>query len=220
LELHWSPYPRTFLEEIDVEIRDLATSAGSGVFKRWGVGQGVVSVVLRASEEALAADLRERYGDAVDLAVGVFRYPGMVPLHPLMDPPGERPPLLPTHLAVVSTPEGLTVQSGNDLMSTLVARNNYPAELAVETNGQVTALVVDPKTGERVGGFTGAQHLPRVLFRIAPGGTTEIPLVVGTASFLQGLGYAVTPGRWSIEVILRIIDHGRYRTPLLPIDIV
>jgi hypothetical protein len=216
LELRWSPYPRTRLEEIEAEIRRLATSGESGTVKQWGLGQGVVNVVLRASEELLAADLHERYGDALELAVGFFRYPEKTPRYPLMKPPGERPPLLPAEVAEVSTPEGLTVDSGNDLLSALLTHNNTAEELVVETNGQVTARVVDPETGEPVGGFTGAQHLPRILFRIAPSESRDIPLLIGTASFVQRLGYALPPGRWSIETTLRITNHGAFRTPLLP----
>jgi hypothetical protein len=41
------------------------------------------------------------------------------------------------------------------------------------------------------GGFSGFQTLPLVVFRVAPGQTGRVPLLIGTASFTPRLGYAV-----------------------------
>jgi len=48
-------------------------------------------------------------------------------------------------------------------------RNLTAREVQIATNGQVTAVIVEPQTGEVVGGFSGFQTLPRVMFRVAPG---------------------------------------------------
>jgi hypothetical protein len=88
------------------------------------------------------------------------------------------------------------------------------------TNGQVTARVVDTRTRRGVGGYSGAQTLPLVLFRVPAGESAEIPLLVGTASVDPALGYAVPPGQWAIEVTLGIVDRGNFRAPPLPISIV
>jgi hypothetical protein len=220
LELRPSRYLLTRLEEIRVDIHALATSGESGRFKQWGIGQGTVNVQLRASEEPLAAELHERYGRAVDLTVGLYPYPDLPPFHSLLEPPGAPTPLLPPDLAAVSVPSGLTIRSGEDLISVLLTHNHTDDELVVETNGQVTARVMDPETGRCVGGFTGAQHVPLIRFRVAPHTGVDVPMLIGTASFVPELGYAVPPGMWSIEVNLRITDHGRFRTPLLPISII
>jgi hypothetical protein len=84
----------------------------------------------------------------------------------------------------------------------------------------VTARVLDPETGKRVGGFTGAQHMPAIPFRVPISGSAEIPLLIGTASFVSRLGYTVPPGDWLIDAGLSIRDHGGFRTPPLPISIV
>jgi hypothetical protein len=219
LELRSSPYSLIRLEEIRADIHSFATSTEAGRFKGWGVGQGTVNVQLRASEEPLAAELHERYGGAVNLTVGSFRYPAMTPLYPRMETWGKQAPLLSADVADVSIPEGLTIESGEDLMSLLLIYNNTDQELVIETNGQVTARVVDPQTGEYVGGFTGAQHLPLIRFRILPGESVDIPLLIGTASSVPELGYAIPPGQWSIEVTLQTSDHGAFRSPPLPIAI-
>ena len=207
LELQWSPFPLVDLDAIRSEIHALATSTERGSFKNWGVGQGVVIVGLKANKEPLAAELKRRYGDAVDLTVGYFRYPDMVPLHPRIRLPGVEPSTLPAELATVSLPEGVTVGSGDDLTTVLIMQNNTTDELVTETNGQVTARILDPKTGEEVGGFWGAQHMPAVPFRVPPNSSAEIPLLIGTTLFVQRLGYAIPPGAWLLDAGLRIREH-------------
>lgn len=62
-------------------------------------------------------------------------------------------------------------------------------------------------------------------FSVPPGGTTPVPLLVGTDSFDPDLGYAVPPGEWGIQVTLRRITErdpvlGRpIRTPILPLTV-
>jgi hypothetical protein len=87
------------------------------------------------------------------------------------------------------------VRSGHTLRHGLLLRNHTGDELQIPTNGHVTAGILDPLTGEVVGGFSGWQTPLLVMFRIAPGGTKRIPLLIGTASFAARLGYAVPPGR-------------------------
>jgi hypothetical protein len=220
LELRSAPYPLTRLEEIKADIRVLATSGESGRLKAWGVGQGTVVVRLRASEETLAEELHERYGDAVELTVGRFPYPDLPSSPSLSEPPGGRPPLLPQDMADVSVSSDIRIRSGEDLTSVLVVRSGTDDQLVVETNGQVTARVMDSETGRCIGGFTGSQNMPLVPFRALPHDSVEIPVLIGTASFVPELGYALPPGEWWIEVILKITDRGVFRTRLLPISIV
>jgi hypothetical protein len=78
--------------------------------------------------------------------------------------------------------------------------------IVICTNGQVTAQVVDPRTRAVVGGFAGGQILPGVYFRAAPGETVVVPVLVGTASFLPDVGYAIPAGEWAIQVVLELAD--------------
>jgi hypothetical protein len=74
-----------------------------------------------------------------------------------------------------------------------------------------------------VGGFAGFQALPLVIFRVAPGQTERIPLLIGTASSAPRLGYAIPPGAWGIQATLTLgpnpRDAPRRRTPVLPLTI-
>lgn len=224
LELRSSPWPRTRLEEIRAEVNDLARSAERGAFSQWGVGRGTVNIRLRADQEHVARILHERYGDAVDLFVGWLHFPDVAHATPAGRPgtgktPHPTPEELPDEL-YVSVDGELVVKSGGNLRSTIRLHNHGQDEVVVMTNGQVTARVVDPETRQAIGGYSGAQTMPLVRFHAPAGDSVEIPLLVGTASRDPGLGYAVPPGRWAIEVTLGLEDRGSFRMPMLPITVV
>lgn len=96
------------------------------------------------------------------------------------------------------------VRSGHTLRHGLLAGNNLQTEIALATNGTITASVIDPDTGEVVGGYSGFRTLPLKLFRVAPGATERIPLLIGTTSGTPRLGYAIPPGTWRLQVILTL----------------
>jgi hypothetical protein len=174
--------------------------------------------------ETEAAELHRRFGSLVRLTVGALPYPpdgaaGRTVFSP--EPPAE---LLGPEEADVELDGPAVVPSGHTLRHGLLVRNRSRAELAIATNGQVTAVVVDPRSGQVVGGFSGAQRLPLVTFRVPSAGTERIPLLIGTASFTLRLGYAVPPGTWGLQATLDLVpaDAGpestgrrRRRTPVL-----
>jgi hypothetical protein len=69
----------------------------------------------------------------------------------------------------------------------------------------------------------GAQQLPLVIFRVPPGQTGQVPLLIGTASFMPRLGYTIPPGDWGIQATLTLGPHSRdsprRRTPILPLTV-
>ena len=174
--------------------------------------------------EAVAAELHGRFGDQVDLTVGALPYPpGGTPRRPR--PSGEPAARLDPAEAGAELDGPAVVRSGHTLRHGLLVRNHAGAVLAIATNGAVTASVVDPRTDEVVGGYAGFQTLPLVMFRVPPGGTERIPLLIGTASYTGRLGYAVPPGRWGVEVTLQLTrdpdirDRVPRRTPVLPLTV-
>jgi hypothetical protein len=65
--------------------------------------------------------------------------------------------------------------------------------------------------------------MPLIMFRVAPGVTERIPLLIGTASFRAELGYTVPPGSWGIQVPLDLECYPHHReawlTPVLPLTV-
>jgi len=116
------------------------------------------------------------------------------------------------------------VRSGRTLWHGLQVGNLTRQLLTIATNGQVTAVVVDPHTGQAVGGFAGAQTLPGISYRVAAGATERIPLLIGTASFTPELGYILPPGSWGLQAPLDLAPdrYTRHRrlTPVLPLTII
>jgi hypothetical protein len=99
------------------------------------------------------------------------------------------------------------VRSGYTLRHGLLLRNCTGRDLQIATNGQVTAVVLDPHTGEVAGGFAGFQTLPLIIVRVAPGQAERVPLLIGTASSTPRLGYAIPPGDWGIQATLTLVPH-------------
>jgi hypothetical protein len=180
-------------------------------------------ITLAPTAVAVAEDLHTRFGDSVQLTVGALPYPpGRRPRWPLVTgPPAE--PLNPQE-ATVELDGPAVVCSGHTLRHALLLHNHSGDDLKIPTtNGHLTTAVVDPATGEVVGGFAGAQALPLITYRVAPGQTEPIPLLTGTASFTPRLGYAVPPGSWGIQATLTLGNDPRdsplRRTPVLPLTI-
>ena len=180
------------------------------------------TIQLEAWAAATAAELHQQFGDNVELTVGALPYPpGRQPQRP--QSAGQQPALLDPQEIVAELDGPAVVSSGHMLRHALLLRNLTAQDVQIATNGKVTAVVVDPQTGEVVGGFSGFQTLPLVVFRVAPGQTQPIPLLIGTASCTPRLGYAVPAGFWGIQATLTLgpdpRDSPRRRTPVLPLTI-
>ena len=158
-------------------------------------GEPPYAITLAAWGAGAAAALHEQFGEAVELTVGFLPFPpGRPPRR--MPPRGRQEETLPLDpdLASAELDGPATVRSGHSLRHGLLVRNQSGAGLAIATNGVITASVADPATGEIAGGYAGWQTAPLVTFEVAPGETTRIPLLIGTASVTPRLGYTVPPG--------------------------
>lgn len=182
-----------------------------------------VQVVLAPWASDVAAQLLGRFGEDVVLTVGFLAYPS----GRLLDRGGEvgsppqpsTDPLLDPTDVEVTVARRLDVRSGHDLRAEVRVANHRSSPLVVSTNGSIVARVLDPSTGEVVGGFSGTVVMPLVSFTVEPGAAVAVPLTVGTASCARRLGYAVPPGEWAVEVVLELGD-GPHRAPPLPLRVV
>lgn len=180
------------------------------------------TIHLAAWAVSIAEELHQQFGDDVDLTVGALPYPpGSEPWR--RPAASQLPDLLDPQEVVAELDGPAVVSSGHLLRHGLLLCNRTGSDLEIATNGQVTAVVVDPKTGEVVGGFSGFQTMPLIVFRVAPGQTSRLPLLIATASFVPRLGYAVPAGDWGVQATLTFGpdpgDSHRRRTPVLPLTI-
>ncbi len=172
-------------------------------------------VMLEPSAVAVAEALHERFGDQLRLRVGALPFPPAPDTSIFaVEPDRSEAAALPNGLTVqLSAP--LTVRSGEDARVSLLVSNVTGEELVVNTNGRLLARIVNPSTGAHVGGSAGFSRMPLVPFRVSDDSSSEIPLLVGTASFVQDLGYAVPPGEWALTVDLSLGDGRKVRTPAM-----
>ena len=135
-----------------------------------GIGRGRLRLQLGADQESLAATLLQRFGDAVDLKVGSFAFP--------MTAESDVEPPLPTPDVTLISLEGVDVSLSHRVTVTcrssrgwLTRFSNYGTEeIALETNGVVTARILDPSTFDVVGGFSSrpgnaARQIPHCSWR-------------------------------------------------------
>jgi len=168
-----------------------------------------------------AADLSNQFGDAVNLTVGALPFP-LSRAHERRPEVGRRADLLDPGQATVELDGLAVVRSGHTLRHGLLLSNRSTDDVHLATNGHLTAVVVDQECQQVVGGFAGAQRMPLIVFRVAPGATERVPLLIGTASWVPELGYTVPAGRWGVEATLAFgtnPDSPRRRTPVLPLTI-
>jgi hypothetical protein len=211
------------LDRIRAEVTELVI----GRFVQMGPREGILVVHLRADQAELARQLHDRYDGLVGLMVGRLPYPdahaeGVVSRRKRFRPTHVTRARLPAHIEV-SLVEKIEVVSGGQVKSQLRVWNRGSADIAVNTHGyQLTALVVDPATGEIVGEVENIFPAVLGVFEVPAGGVRDIPLLIGTASLNPDLGWAVPPGRWAIQVALPMAGdrHEVGQSPLLPIDIV
>jgi hypothetical protein len=179
------------------------------------------SIRLMATALPIAEELHSRFGDEVTLRVGALPFP------PRPADAGEqraiKEPLAPDHALdgiQVELDGPVEVKSGETARNALLITNETASELAVHTNGGLTADVVDLRDGRHVGGFFGPVDAPLVIFTVAPGSTTRVPLGIGTTSFVADIGYVIPPGPWGITVELDLGAGRRLRTPVLAFEVV
>lgn len=167
----------------------------------------------------LAGELHARFGADVELTVGALRYPQRTLAGSPAGWPQAPPPEADPAEIEIALDGPLRIRSGHLARRSLLVGNRGSRELQIETSGELIPVVVDPASGQPVGGYSDAVHAMSMTFTVAPGATKRIPLLVSTASFVPELGYAVPPGEWGIQAELAPAAGTAVRTPVLPLTI-
>jgi hypothetical protein len=161
--------------------------------------QPPIEIGLAAWATQIAEQLHQRFGDQVALTVGALRYPQRTLVYPPAPPMDAAAPQLDPGQARIAWAAPLRIRSGFSERHEMAITNTGTEQ--INANGPLIADVVDPDTGEVVGGYAGAVTLVLVTVTVAPGATTRTPVIVGTDQTTLGLA-----GR-------------QVRTPILPITI-
>ena len=179
-----------------------------------------VDIHLSADAQNTAADLHNSYGDFVALKVGALPYPPepkSINTREATTPTERREPANPAEMNIAL--EGpLAIRSGQTSRPGLLLTNLSTEDIHVHTNGNLTATIVDD-AGADIGGYSGAQTMPLMVFTARPSKTVRIPLLVGTASYKPELGYAIPPGTWHLTAPMDLADGRRLMTPPLKLKI-
>jgi hypothetical protein len=174
-----------------------ATLADELQGRLWSIGpeMGTLAVGLAPDQQALAAELLARYGDAISLTVGALAYPiddatSICPPPPHINRlPGLEitivPPVGPLNAADTTPPR---------LKVTLTNRSDAPIEFA---SGIATGTILDAQ-GNVVSAGTVFIDDVGIAVDLDPGESMKLPLVTSTASCDPQLGYQLPPGNYQL----------------------
>jgi hypothetical protein len=81
--------------------------------------------------------------------------------------------------------------------------NRSEVDRHLQTNGVLQTHVVDDALNF-IAGYAGFQNLPLIVFTARAGESIRVPALVGTASMMPELGFAVPPGTWGFVVELAL----------------
>lgn len=197
---------RRIREEIKRTLHQRQAQTGRPILTSVGEGKAVICVGLRADQEHVASELASRYGSAVELRVGFFSFPDR-----------RRRPRPPAGPALEEQAfEGLemsvevvqrVLEAGDDGHGRLVLRNSSQERIGTLGSGQPLVGSLLNSSLETVGGFSGAVAGTGRFIDLAPGASASLPVIFGTASTREDLGYVVPPGRYWLRVQMPL--HGR-----------
>lgn len=223
-------YSLAALNEVRAEVERLsgrrAGDTGRKVLSSLGERKGVIHATLRADQEDFASELASRFGDAVELQVGEFTFPDRRRAHP----PSQIPPLEEVQFEGLELRVELdrrSLEVGDDGHGRLVLQNGGSERIGVLVSDQPLVGVLLDASQQRVGGYSGWIAGTEVGIDLAPGEITTIPVLFGTASLQEHLGYVLPVGIYWLRVQVRfscgILGGGPTHlltAPLTPVTLV
>lgn len=167
-----------------------------GRFRSIGLGSGAVQVDLNPNEEALAAELVERYGAAVEVTVGSLAFPLEAAVSTCPPPPDANQ--LPGLDITIRPPIGPISASASAPLQLTIDLTNVGETPISFLSGAATGTILD-SSGAVVADGAGAMTLSvGIGVDLLPGASTELPLTVSLASCDTALGYTLPPGEYQL----------------------
>jgi hypothetical protein len=164
---------------------------------------------LRADQENLASELAARYGSAVELRVGAFSFPDRRRGGHRQPPagPGLEQQAIVGLEAIVEVDKKV-LEAGDDGHGRLVLRNSSPGRIGPLGTGQPLTGSLLNASRETVGAYNGWIAGTGLTIDLAPGQSASIPVIYGSASTREDLGYVLPPGTYWLEVLVRFQPGG------------
>jgi hypothetical protein len=171
-----------------------------------------ILIELAAWATDIAATLNAKYGNLVDLHVGAMTFPARQLWvseysRQLYGAPADSAGL------EVESLSPLTVRTGWHKHEDVLVTNRIAHEQVLFTGGALTSAVTD-SSGSVVGLYVGPRNAARIGFAIGPHESRPIPVLIGTASMVPDLGYAVPPGQWRLVIALQTDKGHMVSAPL------
>ena len=190
------PSPLT-LSEIEDEIMRRA----KGRFIEIGVGAGTVSVTLRPSEVALAQEIVDAYGPAVEVSVGLFPFPlrdDGTRACAIQRTFGEHPSLK----ATLDMPIPAVI-AGQSFQATVRIENVSSQPLHLQTGTEFVVYLFRTGSTTPIGDGGGTHLVGRELHLLPANGTT-IAGNGGTTSCDASLGYVLPAGTYDARALVDV----------------
>jgi hypothetical protein len=156
-----------------------------------------IRVGLLASAEAIAQTLRDKYGDRLELSVGLFPYPP--PDNPERACIGIRPVVAIHHpLGAVAIVDGPIV-GGSHYQGTVRLTNSGAVPFELETSSNFSLYLFRAGEPDPIGLSEGGSVGTGYGKTMAPGESVELEASGGTASCDLALGYVVPAGSYEVR---------------------
>lgn len=172
-------------------------------------------VVLTPGSEALASQIRARFGSAVKVFIGPDPTKPTWRCWPFL-----KSTKAPRGLGLSLHLDSARVRSGDNFGGHLTISNRGAGTFLMDTGQPLTVEVVHWGTKQVVAGYTGAIAGTGYGSRIAPGQSYQVDILGGT-SRCDGSGASLSAGRY--QVIAQVMDETgappRYLTPPVPLTV-
>ena len=189
-----------------------------GRFLSIGRAGGSIEVVLAADEEGLADDLLSRYGDAVHVRVGALAFP-LEDAEAVCDDPDPSTDVPGLRIEVVAPAEPISAAGVTPLQLHVELTNDGDIPIQFDS-GTAVGTILD--LSGKVVSASGTILIADVGFGVdlGPGASTELPLMVSTASCDPELGYVLPPGEYQLVAAVQHSDGDTTTLHSPPVPIV
>ena len=186
-----------------------------------GVGADAIELALLPGREVLAAQVYGRFGDAVEIKVGLTYYCGHAGQTPRCPSPADMTVLPPGLHLNLRLDASAAKNTDPVIRGSLTIGQDGAGVFDMETGQPLTALVVRPGTLEVVGVYGDVNVGTGFRVRLTQGEKTQVPVLVGLWKCDGSTGSAVLPGHYGVRVAVEPDEGLRpgYLSPELPLNI-